>query len=119
MRNGFTLPIHGFGSRIGCPVAGLMLGCQCPGAEFDTHWEGPNRPSPCLAAIIASAAAFPAATPWALDGESGTAPSDEACCDARACSTLSLLGKAMRAGTVDTMSTRTVYAAVATAASFE
>ena len=119
MRNGFTRPTHGVGSRIGCPVAGSMSGCQCPGAEFGTHCEGPNRPSPSLAAIIASAAAFPAATPWALNGESGIAPSEDAYCDASDCSTLALLGNGMLAGTVDTMFERTVYAAVATAASFE
>jgi hypothetical protein len=37
MRKGFTPPTHGVGSRIGCPVAGLTSGCQCPGAEFGTH----------------------------------------------------------------------------------
>src|SRR5215211_6262403 len=76
MRKGFTPPTQGVGSRIGWPVAGLMSGCQCPGAEFGTHCDGPNRPSFSLAAIIASAAAFPAAMPCALNGESGIASSE-------------------------------------------
>src|SRR5215211_8636905 len=80
IRKGFTPPTQGVGSRTGCPVAGLMRGCQCPGAEFGTHCEGPNRPSPSLAAIIAPAAAFPAAIPCALNGESGIAPSEASYC---------------------------------------
>jgi hypothetical protein len=78
MRKGFTPPTQGVGSRMGCPVAGLMRGCQCPGAEFGTHCDGPNRPSSFLAAIIASAAASPAVIPWALNGESGIGASEEA-----------------------------------------
>src|SRR5215208_7552537 len=67
IRNGRTPPTHGVGSRTGVPL-GLKSGCQCPGAEFGTHWDGPNRPSPCRAAIIASAAAVPAVIPCVLNG---------------------------------------------------
>src|SRR5436190_21628955 len=117
MRKGFTPPTHGVGSRIGWPVAGLTSGCQCPGAELGTHWDGPKRRSPCLAAIMASAAAAPAAIPCALKGDSGIASREAAYCDASDCSTLFLPGNATFAGTVETMFARTVYAAVATAAS--
>ena len=101
------------------PGAGSTSGCQCPGAGFGTHCDGPNRPSPSRAAIIASAAAFPAATPLVLNGESGIALSEAAYCEASDCSTLALVGNGMLAGTVETMFERTMYAAVATAASFE
>src|SRR6188474_216427 len=57
-RNGLTLPAHGVGSSSGCPAA-LSSGCQCPGAGFDTHGDGPNRPSPALAPSMAMAAACP------------------------------------------------------------
>ena len=70
--NGFTLATQGVGSRIGVP-SGLSCGCQCPGSVFDFHGEGPKRPSPCRAAIIAAAAAFPAAIPAVFMGESGIA----------------------------------------------
>ena len=49
-----------------------------PGSEFGTHGDGPKRPSPCRAAIIASAAAFPAAIPRDLRRVSGIAASDVA-----------------------------------------
>src|SRR5215207_5461593 len=77
MRNGLTPPTHGVGSRMGSPVVGSVSGHQCPGAVFGTHCDGPKRPSFCRAAIIASAAASPAAIPRALKGESGT-PASEA-----------------------------------------
>src|SRR5918994_7348585 len=107
-RNGLTLPTQGVGSRMGCPVAGLMRGCQCPGAEFGTHGEGPNRPSSSLAAIIASAAALPAAIPCALNGPSGIAASEAPYCEASDCNTPALLGNGMVGGTVETMLERTL-----------
>src|SRR5688572_16442663 len=119
MRNGCTPPTHGVASRIGCPAVGLTSGCQCPRAAAGTHWHGPNRRSPSLAAIIASAAAFPAAIPSALNGESAMSPSQAAYWDASDWSTVSLAENGMLAGTVETMFARTVYAAVATAASSE
>ena len=73
IRNGFTPPTHGVGSSIGCPVSGSMQRPPVPGAVFGTHCDGPNRPSPWRAAIIASAAAFPASMPCALNGPSGIA----------------------------------------------
>ena len=61
----------------------------------------------------------PGGDSWVLNGESGIAPSDAAYCEASDCSTLALVGNGMLAGTVETMFERTMYAAVATAASFE
>ena len=97
---------------------GVMIGCQCPGAEFGTHCDGPNRPSSWRAAIMAAAAAFPALMPWRLDEPFGIAASELSYCVA------SDRNRAARAvaskfGTVATMSRRTPYAAVATAASFD
>src|SRR3954454_12304152 len=80
MRNGFTLPTHGVGSSSGAPPE--RSGCQCPGAEFGTHAEGPNRPSPSLASSIASAAACPTATPWRLNESSSTDASEAAYAEA-------------------------------------
>jgi hypothetical protein len=54
-----------------------------------------------------------------LKGESGIASSEAAYRDASPSSTLCLVGNEMLAGTVETMFERTVYAAAATAASFE
>ena len=119
MRKGFTPPTQGVGSRISCPVAGFVSGHQCPGAVFGAHCEGPNRPSPARAAIIASAAALPEAIPCVLNGESGIAASESAYCVASESRTLCFVGNGMLAGTVETMFERTVYAAVATAASGE
>ena len=62
--NGCTFATHGVGSRIGSPVAGLISGCQWPTAGFDTHGDGPKRPSSARDASIAPAAAFPAAIPF-------------------------------------------------------
>jgi hypothetical protein len=54
-----------------------------------------------------------------LNGESGIALSEAAYCDASDSSTLALVGNEMLAGTVETIFDRTMYAAVATAASLE
>src|SRR5215207_3109853 len=118
IRNGRTFPTHGVGSSMGVP-SGFKSGCQCPGAAFGTHGDGPKRPSFSRAAIIASAAAFPAAIPWVLNGRSGIAVSEAAYCAASDCNKLALVGNAMVGGTVETMLERTLYAAVATAASFD
>ena len=68
MRNGLTLPTHGVGSRAATPPG--TSGCQCPTAEFGTHGDGPNRPSPSLASSIALAAACPIAMPCFLNESS-------------------------------------------------
>jgi hypothetical protein len=106
MRNGVTPPTQGVGSSIGVP-SGFRSGCQCPGAGFGTHCEGPKRPSSSLAAIIASAAAFPAATPCRLNGPSATAASAAAYWAASNCCRLALFGNGIVAGTVATMLART------------
>src|SRR5215210_4259726 len=74
MRNGSTPPAHGVGSCTVVPFG--ATGSQYPGFGFGTHCDGPKRPSPRLAAIMASAAAVPASIPRSLNGASGTAPSD-------------------------------------------
>ena len=99
--------------------SGFKSGCQCPGAEFGTHCEAPKRPSPCRAAIIASAAAFPAAMPRFLNGLSGIPLSEAAYSAFSVATTLALFGNAMVGGTVKAISVRTRYAAVAAAASCE
>src|SRR5205085_12065022 len=71
-RKGRTPATHAAGSRI-CAPSGFTSGCQCPTAVLATHGDGPNRPSPSRAAIIASAAASPAAIPSVLDRPSGNA----------------------------------------------
>src|SRR5215216_3796189 len=118
IRNGRTPPTHAVGSSIGVP-SGFRSGHQCPGAVFGTHCDGPKRPSFCRAAIIASAAAFPAAIPCLLNGVSGIATSDVAYWASSVCNKLPLFGNEMVTGTVETMLERTRYAAVAAAASFE
>ena len=118
IRNGRTPPTHGVGSSIGVP-SGFNSGCQCPGSSFGFHGDGPKRPSPSRAAIIASAAAFPAAIPWVLDGPSGIAASEVSYSVSSDCNRSARFGNGMRAGTVETMFERTRYAAVAAAASFE
>jgi hypothetical protein len=118
IRNGRTVPTHGVGSSIFVP-SGFKSGHQCPGAVFGTHCDGPKRPSPCRAAIIASAAAFPAAIPCVLNGVSGIAASDVAYCASSVWNKLALFGNEIVTGTVETMLERTRYAAVAAAASFE
>jgi hypothetical protein len=118
IRNGRTPPTHGVGSSI-CVPSGFNSGCQCPGSELGTHGDGPKRPSPCRAPIIASAAAFPAAIPAVLNGVSGIAASEAAYSVESDCNKLALFGNGMVAGTVETMLERTLYAAVAAAASFE
>jgi hypothetical protein len=117
-RNGRTPPTHGVGSSIGVP-SGFNSGCQCPGSSFGTHGEGPKRPSPRRAAIIAFAAASPAAIPAVLNGVSAIAASAAAYSVSSVCNKLALFGNGMLAGTVETMLERTRYAAVAAAASFE
>ena len=112
MRNGFTPPTHGVGS-----LAWPGSNDQCPGALLGTHCDGPNRPSPCLAPIIACAAAVPAAIPMFLNGVSGIAFVAASYCDASVVSRAALLGNVMLWGTVSTMFFSTRYAAVATAAS--
>ena len=107
MRKGSTPPTQGVGSSIGSMVAGFTSGYQCPGAEFGTHCEGPKRPSPSRAAVIASAAASPASIPWLLKGDSSIAASEAAYCPASVCKTVALVGKGMLAGTPETMLVRT------------
>src|SRR5262245_21652461 len=117
MRNGFTPPTHGLGSRIGLLLASSN-GDQCPGLEFGTHCDGPNRPSPRRAAIIASAAACPASMPCRSNEPSSTAASEPAYEAARDCSAACRAASEID-GTVETMFLRTSYAAVATAASVD
>jgi hypothetical protein len=95
-------PTHGVGSSI-CIPSGFRSGCQCPGSWLGTHGEGPKRPSSCRAAIIASAAAFPAAIPCALNGVPDKAASEAAYSVCSDCNRLALLGNGMVAGTVATM----------------
>jgi hypothetical protein len=118
IRNGRTPPTHGVGSSIWVP-SGFSSGCQWPGSEFGTHCDGPNRPSFCRAAIITSAAAFPAAIPVVLEGVSGIPASEAAYSVASESSKVARFGNGMVAGTVATTLDRVRYAAVATAASFE
>jgi hypothetical protein len=92
---------------------------NAPGSSFGTHGEGPKRPSPWRAAIIAFAAASPAAIPAVLNGVSAIAASEAAYSVSSVCNKLALFGNGMLAGTVVTMLERTRYAAVAAAASFE
>ena len=95
MRNGFTPPTHGVGSRIGCRRR-LMSGCQCPASEFGTHCDGPNRPSPSRARR--SSRRPPRArrrSPAVLNGPSGIAPSEAAYVEWRACSESRLSGPGM------------------------
>src|SRR6476646_11597722 len=61
MRNGFTPPTHGVGSRMS--PAAFESGHQCPTAVLGTHWDGPNRPSSARASSMACAAAWPTAMP--------------------------------------------------------
>ena len=84
MKNGFTPPTHGVGSRIGSPVGGLISGCQCPTPVSGTHWDGPNRPSPALESSMALAAACPIGMPCLLKALLPIAASDAAYCVARA-----------------------------------
>ena len=118
MRNGFTLPTQGVGSRIGAPV-GLRSGCQCPGAAFGTHGDGPNRPSPSLASSIASAAACPTAMPCFLKAPSSIASSEAAYAAESVLRSPARPGNGARSGAVETSSESTSYAAVATAASID
>src|SRR5688572_4486833 len=107
IRNGVTFRIHPFGSF---PLAS---GTQSPGpgTAGTVKQHGPNRPSPVLAAIIAFAAATPAAIPPAFAGLSGVTSGSIAgsvlyvVVSAASCSGRMLL--------------RTWYAAVAAAASCE
>src|SRR4051812_31814369 len=91
IRNGLTPPTQGVGSCTVVPFG--ATGSQWPGAPFGTHCDGPNRPSPFLASIMACAAAVPAATPMSLNGESGIACSDASYCVSSEVSTLALVGK--------------------------
>src|SRR5437879_497664 len=65
------------------------------------------------------AAAFPAVIPAVLDGLSGIAASEATYAVESDCNKVALFGKGMVAGTVETMLERTLYAAVAAAASFD
>ena len=76
MRNGFTVPTHGVGSRIGALVVGLVSGTHFPTPVLPSHWDGPKRPSPTLASIMAFAAACPTGTPCILKALSAIAPSE-------------------------------------------
>src|SRR5215218_5888759 len=115
IRNGSTPPTHGVGSCTVVPFG--ATGSQCPGFESGTHWDGPNRPSPSLASIIASAAALPASIPRVLNGSpASTFARKFAYCVASDCSN-AVLAASEKLGTVETMFASTLYAAVATAAS--
>ena len=103
MRNGVTSPAHGVGSSRGAPVEDRS-GCQCPGAEFGTHAEGPNRPSPSRALSIAAAAACPTAMPCFLNEPPGTAASEAAYAADRVLSNPARLGNGTRSGAVATSS---------------
>jgi hypothetical protein len=69
--------------------------------------------------IIASAAAFPAAIPSVLASPSGIALSEASYAAFKDSCKAVLFGNGMDGGTVWTMFERTLYPAVATAASFE
>ena len=114
--NGSTVPIHGVGSSTCCPAA-LSEGDQWPTAVLGTHCEAPNRPSSWRSAIIASAAAVPAATPCCSCGPSSTAARAAEYCAASDASRPDRV-VAGRFGTVETRWARTRWAAVATAASW-
>src|SRR5690242_8199397 len=101
-RNGFTFATHAVGSSCSEP-SGLSSGCQCPGLAFETHGDGPKRPSFVRAASIASAAAVPAATPASLAAPFGTAASEAAYSFPRLANSAVRFGNAIVAGTVDTM----------------
>ena len=90
-----------------------------PGCGVRHPLRGPEPPVASRAAIIASAAAFPAATPWALDGESGIAAERGRVLRGERLQHALPVGNGMFAGTVDDDVREHVYAAVATAASFE
>ena len=116
MRNGFTPPTHGVGSR----AVGVMSGCQCPRPELASHWDGPNRPSPTLESSMALAAACPIAMPWLLEAPWSIAPSDVLRAVVRhrqECPRDS--GTELVSGAVETRFESTSYAAVATAASID
>ena len=93
IRNGLTPPTHGVGSCAVVPFG--ATGSQYPGFAFGQNWDGPNRPSPCLASIIASAAAVPAAIPMFLNGESGIAFFEALYCVSSDASTAALVGNVM------------------------
>src|SRR5215208_3810627 len=117
--NGRTRPTHGVGSSSGRNVVGSISGCQYPGPVSCVHWDGPKRPSFIRAAIIASAAAFPALMPILLNGLSGIAAFAVLYCVVSPANRLALFGNGMVSGTPETMLERTRYAAVAAAASCE
>ena len=117
MRNGFTLPAHAVGSRTGTPPE--TSGCQCPGAGFDTHGDGPNRPSPSLSSSIASAAACPTLMPCFLKESSSIASSEAAYSEASVFRSAPRLVNGTLSCAVETSSESTTYAAVATAASID
>ena len=103
MRNGLTSPAHGVGSSSGAPV-GDSSGCQCPGAEFGTHADGPNRPSPSRASSIAAAAACPTATPCFVNESSSSAASEAAYAEESVLSSAARPGNGARSGAVETSS---------------
>ena len=105
MRNGLTLPTHGVGSRTGTPPE--TSGCQCPGAGFDTHGDGPNRPSPSLASSIASAAACPTAMPCRLNESSSIASSEAAYAEESVLRSPARPGNGALSGAVETSSEST------------
>src|SRR5207237_8003626 len=117
-RNGRTPPTQGVGSSIWVPSE-FNSGCQCARVSFEFQGDGPKRPSPSRAAIIASAATSPAAIPSVLSGPSGIAASEFSYSVSSACSKSALFGNGILAGTVETILERTRYAAAAAAASFE
>jgi hypothetical protein len=117
MKNGFTPPTHGVGSRTGWPPE--RSGDQCPGAVFGTHCDSPNRPSPSLASSMALAAACPTAMPCSLKESSSIASSEATYSEASVFRSAARLVNGALSGAVETSSESTTYAAVATAASID
>ena len=118
MRKGLTPPTHGVGSRIGPVAADQRLPMSGRGVRHPLR-----RPEPPVALTGSDhrrRRRVPGGDSLGLATASRVSRSSEAAyCDASDCSTLALVGNAMLAGTVETMFDRTMYAAVATAASFE
>src|SRR3954471_15511214 len=114
MKNGFTAPTHGVGSR-----AVGVSGTHFPTPVLPSHWDGPKRPSPTLESSMALAAACPIEMPWLLEAPSPMAASEVSRSLARAVSSAARPANGALSGAVETRFERTSYAAVATAASTE
>src|SRR6476646_8111592 len=112
MKNGRTPPTHGVGSRIGSPVAGLVSGCQWPTPVFETHCDGPNRPSFARSSSMALAAACPISTPCRLNELLAIGASDAEYCVESVLSSPARPGNGARSGALETRLESTSYAAV-------